>query len=763
MELLLTKFKSQERVLSKEEVARPAGYIQRMVKFSKGFIEFINEEALEMKLTDTFFDQMDRWNKQYSDIDELDHSDENLEEQGILIDEEESISFDGRLTYSRFYKIVSDEGESMNDPKLWAFNDKKIEHYHQIDFSQKNSAAFSSHLFLLKFYVLRKIDEVAFVTSRFVHCPKCGANYVIPSTKIEFQQTYKCEQRVGDKECGTTLKKFPARKMIPTYIYEIAVEVRSSEGVELKEFFLESFTELHPGYYTGMVFGRTENKSNSFYFMCLTVREEKSKIPFQIISSERHGFHNFLDSVYKHIQKVGFVIDEEKARLVLAVESLKKLILIMNKEMTIDHSLYFGAPGIGKTYALTLLHHMFYSNSGFISGPRFTLAGLTGGQKEIFYQDTSRKKNVPGLFSAQAFIFDEVNNQQFLGDNKATNLLKSCALSPSGTSATVGGKEFPRISLIAGTGNYDIDKLKHYENKILRLYNQDVKGNTKQVSDQDQFLSKIMSQTAEKDKNYVPEDFDFYAPIKDFHLDVPKELRNAVLKIRDDSGNYLTTFSKPLMERFYWSILVHPRYDKAYVKAKEIDVFSHMKARHSVFSQRELISHLFVPEMNLTIERYTKDVRKEFEDKEVERKWSKQVQEFLTQLAGKHKEFFAMFKRIEQVHVFALYTLSVMNHETELSYETKRIYERLVSLLHTPIKIEDFHTPDYENYRYIGESRVDFMRWLKRHPEEDVRQILDMSRRNAKKLLVELENNGKIKKIDDYHYSLKAAPKMEDI
>ena len=49
----------------------------------------------------------------------------------------------------------------MNDPQAWKFNDKNISSLDAINFSDKDSPAFGSRLFLLKFYVLRKIDEVA--------------------------------------------------------------------------------------------------------------------------------------------------------------------------------------------------------------------------------------------------------------------------------------------------------------------------------------------------------------------------------------------------------------------------------------------------------------------------------------------------------------------------------------------------------------------------------------------------------------------------
>ena len=584
-ELFFSKFQREEYVISQNEINRPQEYIHRIVKFSKGFLEFSNEDALEFVITEKFCEALNAWANQYIEIEELDHSDENLETQGIILNEDD-ISFDGRLSYSRFYKIISDEGESMNDPATWKFNDKNIKSYDSMNFGDKNSDLFGSKLVLLKFYILRKIDEVAFVTSRFVHCPACGANYVIPASKIDFQQTYKCERKIGDKECKTTLKKFPARKMIPTYIYEIAVEVQNKETVEYKEFFLESFVELKPGFFTGMVFGRTEAKTNSFYFTCLTARAEKSKVEFNVEykKDNDHKFFDWIDCAIKHIQKIGFVIDEDKARLPVLVETLKKMTMTVNREINLDHSLYFGAPGIGKTYALTLLHYMYYSNSGYISGPRFTLAGLTGGQKEIYYQDTAKKKSVPGLFSNQAFLFDEINNAQFLSDDKAINLFKSVALAPSGTSTTVGGKEFPRISLISATANYDVDALRHYENKVKKMFSGEFKE-TNQLTEQTSILSQMDNKT-----NMVPDDFDFYLPLKKYGIETPKPLKTAVLRARDDAKNYLTNFPKPLMERFYWSILVHPKYDKLFLKQKKIDVESFLKARKSIYSQRELLS-----------------------------------------------------------------------------------------------------------------------------------------------------------------------------
>jgi len=757
-EMFLAKFNSGERVLSSDDINRPEEYIKRIVKYSKGFLTFINEEALEIKLTDNFFLQMEGWKSQYQEIEELDHSDENLLDQGIILTDD-SVSFDGRLSYSRFYKVISDEGESMNNPDEWVFNSENIDTLDSINFSNKDSSVFGSRLFNLKFYVLRKIDEVAFVTSRFVHCPACGANYVVPAARIEFQQSYRCEKIIGDKQCKTTLKKFPARKMIPSFIYEIGVEVKGKDGTEFKEFFLESFVELSPGFFTGMCFGRTEQKTNSFYFTCLTAKEEKAKHEFELINrpENKHEFFNLIDSVHNHIQKVGFIIDIDKARLPVIVETLKKLAVTANKEINMDHSLYFGAPGIGKTYALTLLHHMFYSNSGFISGPRFTLPGLTGGQKEIYYQDMSKKKNVPGLFSNQAFVFDEINNAQFLSDDKATNLFKSVALASSGTSTTVGGKEFPRISLISATANYDIDHLKHYENKIRKAYSGEVKSSEMPL-DQSTFLMR-----PEDSKDSIPMDFDFYAPLKKYGIEVSRELKTVILRVRDESKNYLTNFPKPLMERFYWSILVHPKYDKAYTKHKTIDVAGHMRSRKSQYSQRELISQLFIPNLVKIIKEKTKETEAKFENEYVEKAWNEQAREFLSLMSHRYVEFFSMFHRINQVHVFILYSLSLINNETKLSFETRRIFERVISLLHNPIEMEDFHKPDFENFKYLGETKTTVLEMVRRFGKSHLINHLDFDNPNVKKILVELQNDHKIKKINDTHYELDTTKRFEEL
>lgn len=739
---------------------RPKEYVDRMVKYSKGFLEYINEDNMEIQLTIPFLEQMTQWFTQYSNVEELDHSDENLKEQGIHL-QEDVIRFDGKLSYSRFYKIISDEAESMNDQRLWLYSDIDVPSYDFIDFSDKANPLFHSKLILMKFYVLRKIDEVAFVTSRFVHCPVCGANYVIPATKIDFMATYKCENTVGEKKCGTTLKKFPARKMIPTYIYEVSFEVHTAEGVEYKEFFLESFQELNPGYHTGMLFGRTESKSNAFYFTCLKANKEQSKIPFELQNYEEnkneHQILNLIDSLIDYIKKVGFILDKDKARLTFFIETIKKLNLLFNKELNLDHSLYFGAPGIGKTVALTLLHHTFFSNSGFISGPRFSLAGLTGGQKEVYYQDTSKKKNVPGLFSLPSFVFDEINNAQFLSDDKAINLVKSTALASSGTSSTIGGKEFQRIALMAGTANYEMDHLRHYENRIKKLF---LKENRKEsaINYQDDFLTTIEEEAT------IPENFDFYSHAKNYGTEIPQALKIAIIKVRDDNTNYLTNFPKPLMERFYWSVLVHPKYDRSYLKQKSVDVLTHLQSRHSLFSQREKMTQLFISDFDKLIKERCKNTLLSFKDPTIENIWSLQVIEFLKSMAEKYPEFFSMFKRIEQVHVFTLFTLSVLNNELELSYQTKRIFEKLISLLHAPIDIKDFHSPDFENYTYIGETKSELLEWIGKNPNADIRNFVDFNHRKSVRItLVNLENSQKITRTKEYRYIINTQTQFEEV
>jgi hypothetical protein len=464
------------------------------------------------------------------------------------------------------------------------------------------------------------------------------------------------------------------------------------------------------------------------------------------------------------MKKVGFVLDKNKARIIYYVELMKKLILLINQEVNLDHSLYFGAPGIGKSYALNLLKYMLYSNAGLISGPRFTLAGLTGGQKEVYYQDSSKKRNVPGLFSSQFFLFDEINNAQFLGDDKAVNLFKSVALAANGTSATVGGKEFPRIALIAGTANYDTEYLKHYENKVRKMY-----GNLKKSEARDSNKAKGMDQLTffEQQMNEInvtdiPESFDYYAPMSRYEADTPKNLRLAVLKVRDESSNYLTNFDKPLMERFYWSILLHPKYNKMHVTRGEIDVFAHLETRKSEYTQRELLTNLYVPEFDSIILAEIDATKKKFNSPEIERAWGEQTQSFLKDLTKKYPVFFSMFERIGQVHVFALYSLSMLNGETGLSWESKRIYERLVSLSHTPISIDEFHHPDFEAFMYINESSTELLKIIENHPNVWLGNFVDISRKIVNSNLQRLINSDRIIKTGEYTYIIQVQ-KFEEV
>jgi len=748
-EILYMKYANQERVLKASELDRPKDYVDRMIKFGHGFLEYINEEAGEILITDLFYTSMTKWFKQYNQCEELASDEATLKEQGIEISDEDLI-FDKNLNYSKFYKVISDEAEGLNDPKIWKFDEESLPIYDSIDFGDKDSEIFSSKLIGMKFYVLRKIDEVAFVTSRYVHCPNCNSNYAVSASKIDFLATYKCENMLGDKMCGTTLKKFPARKMIPTYIYEGAFWLKGAEGVELKEYFIESFFELSPGFHTGYVFGRTENKTNSFYFTCLKAYKEKTKGTFTLdLNHPVHPLVGVIDSFIKFAREVGFVLDEEKARLPMYIETLKRFNLIFNKEMNIAHSLYYGAPGIGKTYALSILHHAYYSNAGFISGPRFSLPGLTGGQREVFYQDTAKKKNVPGLFSSPAFIFDEINNDTFLSDDKAINLFKSVALAPSGTSSTIGGKEFPRVSLVAGTANYDMEYLKHYENKVNKefLRNSKVKVD---VNTQEN----ILSQMAEA-KLSIPEGYDYYCTVGKYDSTIPQELIVATMRIRDDEDHYMTKFPKALMERFYFAVLVHPKYDRSYLRQKTIDVLSHLKTRKSIYSQRELLTLLFIGDLDQKVMDAIGDAVRVFDNEDLEKAWSQDVEKYLTSMTIKYHNFFSMFHRIQNVHIYCLLTLTFLEGETKLTHKTKRFFERIISLLHTPIEMADFHNPDFDDFVYLGESKIELLKWIEANPDTDIRKQVDYENRKSVRVnLAQLETSRKIKKSEEYKYTI---------
>jgi len=753
-ELMHSKLISRTLIITKSELSRPDEYIKRTVKFSKGFLEFINEEALEIQITELFFKQFLRWQQQYSGVEALDIDDSKLVEQGIILTDD-GLTFDSKLIYSRFKTILGDEIENMNDPSKWTFNEENLELLDCINYANKNSPTFNSNLFLVKFYVLRKVDEVAYVTSRYVNCPKCGSSYAVPAHKIDNVKTYNCERMLDGKPCGQGLKNFPARKMIPTYIYEIGVEVLGKEGRRTEEFFLESFQELTAGFYTGMSFCRTENKTNSFYFTCLVARSEKGKHIFEYEPAPgQHNFFALTNSIRKHIKKVGFVIEDDKAQLPVYIETLKRITWAFHRELNIAHSLYFGAPGIGKTYSVKLLHHLFYSNSGVISGPRFTLPGLTGGQKDVFYQDNVKRKTVPGLFSAQAFLFDEINNSKFIGDDNATNLFKSVVLEHSGNSATVGGKEFARTSIIAATANYDVGHLKHYENKVKKVYTTEHKKSKSDRMKQEDFLQELTTLNQEEQNvAEIPTTFDFYAEIKDYGIEIPKPLIRAVLKIRDDDKNYLTNFAKPLMERFYFSVLVHPRYDKAFVKQKDIDVASLIGTRKSKYMQKELVAQLFSPEFDEVLMSLAQNAKVMFDIEANETLWSADTKIFLKLMGYRYPRFFAMFGRINQVHVFILYALTMINGESYLSTATKHIFERIISLLHKPIKMQDFHTPDFNNYQYIGESVGSLISIFKNHTDIQ-HELIDFKNPIVETNIAKLIKKKRIIKITDLRYQM---------
>ena len=105
------------------------------------------------------------------------------------------------------------------------------------------------------------------------------------------------------------------------------------------------------------------------------------------------------------------------------------------------------------------------------------------------------------------------------------------------------------------------------------------------------------------------------------------------------------------MERFYYSVLVHPKYDKAFLRQNKIDVSGHLRSRHSQYGQREMMGQLFVPGLAEIIYANSQETLKAFQDPTIEKAWSKQVEEYLKLLSSKYVEFFSMFHRINQVHV----------------------------------------------------------------------------------------------------------------
>jgi hypothetical protein len=132
-------------------------------------------------------------------------------------------------------------------------------------------------------------------------------------------------------------------------------------------------------------------------------------------------------------------------------------------------------------------------------------------------------------------------------------------------------------------------------------------------------------------------------------------------------------------------------------------------------------------------------------------------------MSSKYGEFFSMFNRISQVHVFILYGLSLINNEYELSTATKKIFERIISLLHTPIEMEEFHNPNFENFRYLGESKATILTIIKKFKKEDLREFLDFDNSRVKTILAELVKDRRIIRVKDFVYIFNENSKFEKI
>ena len=150
-----------------------------------------------------------------------------------------------------------------------------------------------------------------------------------------------------------------------------------------------------------------------------------------------------------------------------------------------------------------------------------------------------------------------------------------------------------------------------------------------------------------------------------------------------------------------------------------------------------------------------------FEISEVEKKWSKQAKIFLNLMANKYVEFFSMFNRISQVHVFILFSLSLINKETELSFETKKVFEKIISMLHTPIDIKDFHNPDFNNFDCIGETKASILEIIKKYSDKDLTLYIDFSNPKTMNNINELITLNRIKKVDEFKYEVDQTRKFE--
>ena len=162
-ELFYNKCKFQETTITVGEFERDVEFVKRLVKFSNGYLEWVDDENTIVEMQKSFLDFLQRIEIKHDEHQELEHKEEDLQNKGInFIDDK--VRFDGQLNYSKFFNIVSDEEERLNDPKIWIYSEQDLEKYTKIDFTNKDSPLFNSLLCVLKVQVLRKIDDISFQT-----------------------------------------------------------------------------------------------------------------------------------------------------------------------------------------------------------------------------------------------------------------------------------------------------------------------------------------------------------------------------------------------------------------------------------------------------------------------------------------------------------------------------------------------------------------------------------------------------------------------
>ena len=122
-----------------------------------------------------------------------------------------------------------------------------------------------------------------------------------------------------------------------------------------------------------------------------------------------------------------------------------------------------------------------------------------------------------------------------------------------------------------------------------------------------------------------------------------------------------------------------------------------------------------------------------------------------------------MFNRISQVHVFILYSLSLLNKETNLSFATKRVFEKMISLQHTPIELNEFHDPNFETYKYIGETKATALNIIKKYGPDNLANHLDTTRKRVRTILAELETNHKIINLGEGKYRINLEKRFEEV